>query len=79
MQAKQLREVHQARPFQPFTLCLADGKEVSVDHPELLMITPGGRTVVVAVNDDAVKILDTLLITSIELNGRKPRQRRKKA
>jgi hypothetical protein len=58
---------------------MADEKEISVDHPELLMITPGGRTVIVAVNDDAVRILDIMLITSININGRKPRQRRRKA
>ena len=57
MTVKELREVHQARPFQPFTLELTDGQKVDVPHPEFLMFSRRGRTVVVAGEDNAFKIV----------------------
>jgi hypothetical protein len=75
----QLRAVQQAMPFRPFTLELADGSRVDVPHPELLLITPGGRTVVVATGDDAVKIIDLLLVSAIDVrNGARKRPRKRK-
>lgn len=67
MTVDQVREVQQASPFKPYKLCLADGRSFEVRHPELVLITPGGRTVVVAVSDDAVTIIDLLLVTSIDI------------
>jgi len=78
MTAKQLREVHQAKPFRPFKLQIADGNEIEVRHPGLMMMTPGGRTVVVAISDDAVKIIDLMLVASIEVgNGRAKKGRKR--
>lgn len=54
-----------AQPFRPFLLHAASGKEHPVNHPELAMRTPGGRTVVVADGEHAVAILDLLLIKAI--------------
>ena len=79
MTANQLRAVQNARPFKPFTLSLADGERVKVSHPELLLITPGGRTVVVATGEDSIKIIDLLLVTEIEVGngtGKRPRKRK---
>ena len=39
MTVDQLRRMHQARPFQPFEIYLADGRSIAVDHPELLAIS----------------------------------------
>ena len=79
MTANQLRAVQNARPFKPFTLSLADGERVKVSHPELLLITPGGRTVVVATGDDSVRIIDLLLVTEIRVGngtGKRPKKRK---
>ena len=67
MTVDQVRKVQQASPFKPYKLCLADGRSFEVRHPELVLITPGGRTVVLAVSDDAVTIIDLLLVTSIDI------------
>ncbi len=71
MTTQQLREMLRAQPFQPFDLHMADGQVLPVRHPELIFITPGGRTVGVAVHDDAIAIIDLLLVTSLRphLNG----------
>ena len=77
MTVQQLRNMHQARPFRPFDIHLADGRSISVEHPELLAVTLGGRTIAVAVEEDAVEVIDLLLVTSLKprTNGA-PRSRR---
>jgi hypothetical protein len=65
MTIEQVQKAYRATPFKPFTLNLADGRSVTVRHPEFMMMTPGGRTVVVATGDDSVEIIDLLLVTSL--------------
>ena len=77
MTVEQLKKIHQARPFLPFDIYLADGRVVPVDHPELLLINPPGRTIAVAVPDGTIEIIDLLLVTS--LKGRNGRSRKSKA
>ena len=78
MTSERLKETLDARPFRPFALRLAEGELVRVDHPELIARSPGGRTVVVFSPNDQMKILDLVLVTSLETvppgkNGRKRR------
>ncbi len=65
MTTPQFKAVLHASPFCPFDIQLADGRSIRVTHPELVLITPGGRTIVVAVADDAIEIIDLLLVTSL--------------
>ena len=78
MTIEQLRKVHQARPFQPFDLHLADGRRILVKHPELLLVNPPGRTIGVGVPDGTIEIVDILLVTSHKprTNGRARPKRR---
>jgi hypothetical protein len=77
MTVEQLRRMHQARPFQQFTLHMADGRQIHVDHPEFLAVFPSGRTIVVTQPDESFDIIDLLLVTSIQVaNGRKRTRRR---
>ena len=75
MTGDQIRKMHQAVPFQPFEIHLADGRSLSVDHPECLAITPAGRTVGVGLADNTIEIVDLLLVTSLKpkSNGRSRR------
>jgi hypothetical protein len=66
MTTQQLHAMLRAVPFQPFDIHLADGRAVPVRHPELVLVTPGGRTIGVASMDDAIEILDLLLVTSLK-------------
>ncbi len=75
MTVDQLRKLHEARPFQPLRLNLADGRSIRVDHPELLAYT-GGRTVFVGMPDDSFHVLDILMITGIEVSNGKGTRRR---
>ena len=79
MTIEQLRAMHFTRPFQPFRIHLADGRQVDVEHPEFLAHTPSGRTIMVAKPDETFEVIDLLLVTSLErINGRtRPAGRRR--
>ena len=69
MTVDQLRQVHRARPFRPFSLHLADRQKVAVRHPEFLAQSPSGRTVIVYGRDDAFDVIDLLLVTRLEIGN----------
>ena len=75
MTIEQIRKMHQARPFQPFDVFLADGRSLPVDHPECLAVTPAGRTIGIGLADNTIEIVDLLLVTSLKPkpNGRSRR------
>ncbi|HUY34123.1 MAG TPA: hypothetical protein VMV69_15350 [Pirellulales bacterium] len=80
MTIERLREAYQAQPFRPFTIHLADGRQIPVLHRDFVMAVPSGRTVIVCQPDDSLNIIDLLLVTDLEFrlaNG-SSRQRRKK-
>jgi hypothetical protein len=69
MTIEQLRQLHQARPFQPFDIHLADGRTLSVEHPEFLAQSPAGRTFAVGRPDGVMEIVDLLLVVSLKPRG----------
>ncbi|MFN0020022.1 MAG: hypothetical protein ACKVP0_17320 [Pirellulaceae bacterium] len=71
MTTEQLKNAHDAKPFRPFTIHLADGTSLEVPHPELLWRTPSGRTIFVSRGGEDVAIVDLLLVTQLTIhNGR---------
>jgi hypothetical protein len=78
MTVEQMREMSNSRPIHPFHIHLADGRSLDVEHPEFLMFSRSGRTIVVSKTNDTFEIIDLLLVTSLEsLNCRaKPLRRR---
>lgn len=75
MTIEQLRELHLARPFQPFDIHLADGRTLSVEHPEFLAQVPNSRTIVVGRPDGVFEIVDLLLVVSLEPHANGPSRR----
>lgn len=67
MTIEQLRAVHQATPFRPFTVHLADGRHLEVPHRDFLSHTPGGRTLIVYHGDESFSITDLLLVTELKV------------
>jgi hypothetical protein len=65
--SEDIRRALKAEPFRPFLIHLADGRAFAVQHPELVLLTPSGRTIVVAAADGGVDILDCLLVTSLSV------------
>ncbi len=80
MTHEQLRGAVTANPFKPFRVCLADGREIAVKHPELILVPPEpARTFVVYTEDGLFKLIDLLLVVSLDYdrNGRTRRRRRR--
>ena len=75
MTNEQLKKAHTARPFQPFVIRTADGREFSVNHPEVLAFAPPARTCAVATPDGTIEVIDLLLVSSLQMrrsaNGRR--------
>lgn len=70
MTIDQLRQVVKAEPFRPFTISLADGRRMSVPHPEFVWVPPkAARTFYVAGEGDSESIVDLLLVTSIDFGN----------
>ncbi len=69
MTVEQLKAVHSARPFRPFTIHMGDGRSFRVDHPEFLARSPSGRTIIVHQSDDSFSVLDMLLMTELEVHA----------
>jgi hypothetical protein len=74
MTTDQIRKAWRAQPFKPFTLRTGGGREYEVRHPEMMLIIPPGRTLVIACDDGTAELVDLLLVESLHLNnGRKRR------
>jgi hypothetical protein len=69
MTIEQMRRVHQATPFRPFTIYLADGRSHTVPHREFLSFSQSGRTVIVSTPDDSFDIIDLLLVTDLKVHA----------
>jgi hypothetical protein len=59
-----IRNALHEQPFTPFELCLADGRRVPVKHPEFVAMNQ--RIVIVTDEESNTKILEPLLIVSLE-------------
>lgn len=77
-----IREALRRQPFEPFSIRLADGRSIPVDHPEFVAV--GGRRVIVVAEDDSWSVVEPLLIVSLDYNGqtngkqKRKRKRRRK-
>ena len=65
MTTNEMRKLILLRPFEPFTLHLADGRSFAVTHPECVALAPGSRVAVVG-HDKTYDFVDLLLVTSVE-------------
>ena len=72
MTIEQLRNVHQARPFRPFTIRMADGRSLYVPHSEFISHSASGRTVIVHQEEEKFSIVDLLLVNELEVGGPVP-------
>src|SRR5208283_4540131 len=51
VKSEDLQVVIRAAPFRPFTLCLANGSQFTIEHPEWIAFR-GGRTAIVLDQDE---------------------------
>ncbi len=65
-----IREALLRRPFQPFTIRLADGRSLPVAHPEFVAV--GNRRAIMVAPDDSWSVIEPLLIVSLDFDGARP-------
>jgi hypothetical protein len=65
MTIEQLRLAFEAKPFKPFTIHLADGRQLAVASPEFIWMAPVARTFIVY-QQNAYHVIDLLLVTDLE-------------
>ena len=79
MTIEQIRGYHNATPFQPFVIHLADGRAIRVPSREFMAAAPNGRTIVVYQPDSTANVIDLQLVTDLEVkpaaNGARRRKR----
>jgi hypothetical protein len=76
MTFEKLRELYDVEPFQPFSLRLADGREIPVKHREFMASAPASRIVAVFQPDGRMNLVDLELVTDVELRPTKPARRK---
>ena len=74
----EIKKPYYAAPFRPFDIVLTNGRQVRVNHPEFMALSPDKDTVVVYESDGHLTIDLPLVIAVRELkNGARPRKRKR--
>jgi hypothetical protein len=68
-----VRKLYWTEPFQPFKVCLDDGREVVVSERLHIALDPTGRRIALALPDETVDIVDVARITDLTRAARKRR------
>ena len=74
----EIKKLYLAVPFRPFEIVLTSGRQVRVNHPEFMALSPDEDTVVVYESGGHLTIDVPLVIAVKELkNGARPRKRKR--
>ena len=69
MSGEGFQKMLKATPFRPFRIRYGSGREIPVRHPELVTLSPGGRTAIVwrpDESEESFEVLDVLLIETLD-------------
>lgn len=69
MNSDHLHALHSARPFRPFVIHVADGRDLPVNHPEFLAAAPDGNIALVLKTGNGFEIVNLSLVTGLEVVG----------
>ena len=67
MDLQGIRDALRRRPFETFSIRLADGRDLVVTHPEAIAL--GQRRVIVVLPDDSWSVIEPLLVVSLDYNS----------
>jgi hypothetical protein len=71
---EKIRELCHAEPFRPFKLHFPDGRNIGVQHPDFIALSPTGRMVSVYQPNGSESIIDLMLVSDVSI--KMPRARR---
>jgi len=72
MDLQGVREALLRRPFESFSIRLADGRSLDIPHPE--MVAVGKRRIIVVEQNDSWSVIEPLLIVSLDYDGKHRRR-----
>lgn len=67
MNIEDIRRQYDAQPFQPFTIHTASGRQFPVPHREFMLISPTGRSLVVAEPNGGFNIIAIGMVSELEV------------
>ena len=59
-------------PFMPFEMLLADGRAVSIPHPDFISVTESEEMVYLYDTADGIETIDLMLVVSLRVPIRTP-------
>ncbi len=65
MKAEAIRAAIKFKPFRPFTIQTGSGESYLINHPEIIIVSPDGTSVVGFPNQGEIAIIDVASITEI--------------
>ena len=65
MMIERIRGLYWAKPFKPFTIHLADGRSLTVTHPEFMAFSPTERYIFVFEANGASHSVNLSLVTDV--------------
>lgn len=69
MDLQGIREALHRQPFKPFEIRLADGRGISIRHPDFVAV--GKHRIIVVEPDDSWSVIEPLLIVSLDYDGKR--------
>ena len=69
MTTEQFRAMLHKEPFSEFTIRMTDGRAFEVAHPDLVALSPSGRTVIVYQPDESFSVLDLLHMSELQVRN----------
>ena len=76
--SEELIALHEARPFRPFNIHVADSRRFAVGHPEFLARSPDTSTLIYWHDGGRLEFLDLTLVAGLEQAERKAAAGKKK-
>ncbi len=70
MKIETLRRLIETSPFQPFSINLADGRELHVPHRDFVSPSPNFRMLTVWHPDDSCDIVDFMLVIGFHIKAK---------
>lgn len=78
MKIDEVRGLLHASPFRPFVVHVTDGGHLAVAHGDFVAIAPTGREMIVYQSNGSHQIVDTMLVTRLEVPGKSRTRKRRK-
>ena len=75
MRLNTIKDLLRAKPFRPFVIHMSDGRTFTISHPELIVLSPEQRAMLVSLDPDERgrfrrrDVLDTAHITGFTLDA----------